>query len=361
MCLSRHIAQLGQPGSASTLVCHEAPSTRLSRHHHMNRDAAPLATTSHSSEVTLRDFSLFIWRNRWFALIASGLCALLAGTLAEVLPSQYEADVTLVPAMQQNSASGLGSLASTLSQVSGLASLAGVKLGSDTEFEAEALATLQSRLLTNDYIRQNNLMPILFSDYWNASTRKWSTYDNGNPPTLWDADRLFEKHLRSLKEDSKSGVITFTITWHNAALAAEWANGLVKLTNDYLRQQDINETNRDIAYLKKEIDNTSDVGLKDAIYAIMETEIRDEMIAKGKTEFALHIIDPAVPPQKKSFPQPLLWTIGAAFAGLILGFLVGVVRETLAEESRYSERMLPAETTSSNTPNGNPDSDSARS
>jgi hypothetical protein len=64
----------------------------------------------------------------------------------------------------------------------------------------------------------------------------------------------------------------------------------------------------------------------------MEEEIKKEMIARGRDEFALRVIDPAVPPEKESFPRPVLWTAGAFLGGIFLGLLVSVLRETLADE-----------------------------
>ncbi len=64
----------------------------------------------------------------------------------------------------------------------------------------------------------------------------------------------------------------------------------------------------------------------------METEIKNEMIARGRTEYALRVIDPAQTPERKSFPRPILWTAGAFLGGIFLGLLVSVVRETMADE-----------------------------
>jgi len=49
--------------------------------------------------------------------------------------------------------------------------------------------------------------------------------------------------------DPKTGLVTLSITWNDPNIAAKWANGLVRMANDYLRDQAIEESERNIAYL----------------------------------------------------------------------------------------------------------------
>lgn len=297
---------------------------------HTSRLSQPVSSTD--SVLTLRDFLLFIFRNKWIALVSAALFAALIGIIAEVVTPEYTASITVLPVTPSGNGIGLSSLSSAFSHFGGIASLAGINLGNTGGLKAEALATLKSRELTDKYIIKNNLMPILFSTAWSKRRNTWKITDTKNIPTLWDANQLFAHHVRTIRNDPKTGITTLTIRWNNPILAAKWANGLVALTNAYLRRQAITEANRDIEYLNREIATTSIVAVKSAIYTLMEDEIKNEMIAKGRTEFALHIIDPAVPPSHKSFPKPLLWTIGGALMGLVFGYIFAVIRETVILE-----------------------------
>jgi hypothetical protein len=238
----------------------------------------------------------------------------------------------------------MASLASAASELGGLASLVGLNFGGAGQQKAEALATLQSKILTYRYIRDNNLLPILYAKEWNPTLKQWKLKDPKKVPTLWKANRLFGKTIRSVDDDPKTGLVTLAIRWKDPYQAAQWANGLVKMTNDYLRQQAIDEARRNIAYLNQEISKPNDVGLKAAIYALMESEIKKEMIARGRKQFALRVIDPAVPPEKESFPRPLLWTVGGFLGGVFLGLMWGILRETMLDErSRHPPgRKTPA-------------------
>lgn len=300
------------------------------------RDRGPArASLAREEGVSLREFLFFLWRSRWLALAAGVICAIAAALAAWIVTPQYTASVVLLPVSTRGGSLGLGG---SVSELSGLASLAGINLSGANQVKTEALATLESEVLTEQYIRQHDLLPVLFSRDWNAATRQWKTSDPEKVPTLWKANRRF-KDIRSIIDDTKTGLVTLTIKWKNPYLAAQWANGLVKLTNDYLRQRAIDESERSISYLSSEVTKTNIVEVKSAIYNLMETQIKNEMVARGREEFALRVIDPAVPPEKKSFPKPILWTAGAFLGGIFLGLLVNILRETVSDElTRGPER-----------------------
>jgi uncharacterized protein involved in exopolysaccharide biosynthesis len=254
-----------------------------------------------------------LFRKTWAIAISTVAAGIAAGLIAWILPKQYTAttEVSPVDYLGGGRESGLNSL---MSQVSGLASLA-ISTPAATARE-ESLATLQSTTLTERFIDANNLLPVLFARSWNPVASHW----RNEPPTLWKANRYFATHVRSVVENKKSGLVTLSITWTDPELAARWANGLVELTNDYLRTKAIADSERDIAYLRDEVTKTNAVEIQKAIYSLMETEYRKAMLAKGGQEFALKIIDRAFAPENPSSPQPLLW-LGA---GLSLGFLASL-------------------------------------
>lgn len=286
--------------------------------------------------VSVREFLLFLWRSRWYALIGALICAAAAAGASWIATPKYTASVVMLPVSSRESG-GLGSLGSAVSQLGGIASLAGLNLGGAETAKSEALATLDSEVLTDEFIQQHDLLPILFPKQWDPATRTWRSGATRKPPTLWEANQVFHG-IRAVDDNPKTGLVTLTVRWTDPNLAAAWANGLVNMTNDYLRQKAIDQANRSIAYLNQEVSKTNIVEVKSAIYSLMEEEIKKEMVARGRRDFALKVIDPAVAPEKQSFPRPLLWTIGGALAGLFLGLLASVLRETMMDEEAGGER-----------------------
>ncbi|MBW4053704.1 MAG: hypothetical protein HIU85_20035, partial [Proteobacteria bacterium] len=285
-------------------------------------DDRPHVLAAREDAVTARDLLLFLWRTRWLAALAGCICAIAAIITAFAVTPEYTAHVELLPVSSRNESLGsLGALVSAGSGLGGLASLAGLSLGGAGGQTTATLATLQSKVLTYRFIRENNLLPILYAKEWNPILKRWKSTDREKIPTLWKANRLFEKKIRSVDDDEKTGLVTLTIRWKNPQQAAQWANGLVEMTNDFLRQQAIEEAQRNIKYLDQQIAGTNIVEVKNAIYGLLESEIKKEMVARGRNEFALRVIDPAVPPENKSFPRPILWTVGAFLGGVFLGLL----------------------------------------
>ena len=56
-----------------------------------------------------------------------------------------------------------------------------------------------------------------------------------------------------------------------------------------------------------------------------EENIESVMLARGSEEYALRVIDRAIPPERASFPQPTVWMVAGVFLGSVLAmvFLLG--------------------------------------
>jgi hypothetical protein len=188
------------------------------------------------------------------------------------------------------------------------------------------VAVLQSEAITERYIRENGLLPVLYSSEWDAVRQQWKTDDPKKIPTLWKANVVFKKGIRFVATDLKSGLVTMVIKWKDPVLAAKWANGLVRLTNDYLRDKTISEAERNISYLGDQAARTDVLGVKEAIYSILQNEIKKMMLARGSAEYALKVIDPAVAPERPSSPQPVIWTLMGFFGGFFVSLAVVFVR-----------------------------------
>ncbi len=272
----------------------------------------------YDDEITLRDLAREMWASR--LMLACVIVVFAAGGIAIGLLAdrQYRASTVLSPALED--ASGrLGALGALASQYSGLASLAGIAVSGGSRKD-EAIAVLQSELLTERYIWDNDLLPVLYADLWDPVSRKWRTNDPQKIPTLWKANRYFDKSIRGVLEDKK-GLVVLSITWKDPKLAARWANDLVRITNSYLRDKAIQEAERNIIYLNEQASKTNVIEAQKAIYSLLQAEINKEMVARGREEYALKVIDPAFAPEKPWSAGPML--LGAL--GLGVGFMAAIL------------------------------------
>ncbi|MDP9065178.1 MAG: Wzz/FepE/Etk N-terminal domain-containing protein [Pseudomonadota bacterium] len=262
---------------------------------------------------SLADVIKVIWRQKILISAATIILTAAAAVLTQVADEKYRASIVLSPVSDDSSGGRLGGLASLASQISGLGSLGFAGPGSAQK--AESIAVLQSEALTERYIKENDLLPVLYDSKWDAVKHTWKSGASDEIPTLWKANQYFRRHIRNVSTDSKTGLTTLTIVWKDPREAARWANGIVSMTNDYLRGRAIEDSERNIGYLKDQFTKTNIIGVQSAINSILENEMKKAMLAQGSREYALKVIDPAVPPEKRSSPIPVLW--------ISLGFLLG--------------------------------------
>jgi LPS O-antigen subunit length determinant protein (WzzB/FepE family) len=285
-------------------------------------------------QVTFRDLTQIAWSRRWLIAISTLICATTACVASQVLPKEYVASVLVSP-VTDSQEGHLGSLSGLMSQFGGLASLAGITPATDQK-RTESLAILQSAALTEQFIAQNNLLPVLYPDMWDARTHSWKTTDPAKVPTLWKANRYFGGKIRTVYIDPKTALVSVTVRWTNARQAASWANDLVAMTNGYTRQQAIDEAERNVAYLQSQAAKTDVVEVKQAIYSLLQTQINKAMIARGTEQYALKVLDPAQAPERPSSPRPILWTAAALLAGFLVSLLVafglGEARKPMSSE-----------------------------
>lgn len=281
-------------------------------------DQAAVAHSAHDDDINFSEiFGALARRWRFIALITFFFAGVSTG-IAFLMKPVYKAEVLILPVTDATGASG--GLAALTSQYGSLASIAGINVGNKDK--SEGLATLSSRLLTETYIRDNNLLPILFEKRWDAEKQQFRPDLRGKVPTLWDGNKKFSKRIRTIVEEKKTGLVRLSISWTDPVLAAQWANDMVKQTNQMLRQRAIDLSTRNLAYLNQQLDKTSTVELRQSIFRLIEAEVKNVMVAQGNEQFAFKIIDPAVVPQEKDKPKRSLYLLMGAFLGFLIASVI---------------------------------------
>jgi uncharacterized protein involved in exopolysaccharide biosynthesis len=277
-------------------------------------------------EVSLKEVLRLLQRRKWRVVSVAVLFTGVAGLAAWLTPNTYRASIIVSAVTNTPGGSGQGGgLGAMVSQFSGLASLAGLALGGDSR-KFESVAVLQSEALIEGYIRENQLLPVLYPKLWDAAGKRWTPTNPKKIPTVWKATQRFKRSIAKVTTDTKTGLVTLTVTWKDAHQAAKWANDLVQKTNDDLRAKAIVESDRNISYLNAEVLKTDVVGVKTAIFSILQNEISKEMLARGSDEYALKVVDPAVAPELPYQPQPLMWMLIGLFSGLLISVIAAFVR-----------------------------------
>ena len=280
---------------------------------------SPNAAQHRQDEVTYFDYWGVLIRYKRTILITTIFLASLATATAFLMTPKYRADVLMAPVIEDKNS---GALSGLMNQFGGLASLAGINVSGGGKVN-EAIATLKSRAFTVKFIADNKLLPVLFSDKWNEEKKEWNVKRVEDTPSMWDAYELFNKEIRDVSTDNRSGLMTLSIVWKDREQAVQWANMLVSRVNKTLRDRAIEEAGKSLDFLNKELSKTSIVELQQVIYRLIEVQTNKIMLANVRIEYAFKVIDPAAVPDEDKFVEPKRKLI--IFAGLFFGFFMGIV------------------------------------
>ena len=258
-----------------------------------------------------------LWETIWSGkvLIAAITAVFTLGGIGYALLAQewWKADVVLSPVEEQSG------MSSTLARFGGLAALAGVDIGAGGG--TEPLAVLKSKEFAREFITDFDLMPVLLEDMKSSDDK---------PLDMRDAVKYFDEKVRTVVEDKKTGLITVSVRWKDADVAALWAGELVKRLNERMRRQALEDAERNVAYLQKEIASATVISLQQSMGRVLEGEMQKLMLARGNEEFAFKVIDRAVPPKTRESPKRSLIAIVSMLAGGFLGLLVVFIRKAIA-------------------------------
>lgn len=292
-------------------------------------------------EISLQDILDSLRHSRWIIVWIMALCIAVSAGIVVLVPNKYAASTVLSVVSHDGNGGLPGELGALTSQFGGIGELAGILPRSDLN-RASIVATLQSESLTELYLKTNDLLPVLFPSEWDSTLQTWRHIGTRETPSLWKGNWLFQKKIMSVTVDDRTGLVTLTINWKNPLTAATWANGIVKLTNGYLRDKAIHESDTNISYLNEQASKTDVLGVKQAIYGLLKNEISKEMVARGSDEYALKVIDPAFPPERPVSPKPILWLAIGSFCGLLLSFVVALARYQLTRGERPPKTGHPS-------------------
>jgi uncharacterized protein involved in exopolysaccharide biosynthesis len=258
------------------------------------------------------------------------LCTGLAVAYALYAPEFFKAETLLAPAQEEKSGAS-----SALSQFGGLAAMAGVTIPADSNVE-RVLATLKTRVFLKKFIEEKNLLPLIFEDNWDKSSKSWIEIEEREEITPEDGIIPLQEAIEVDKD--KSGLVTLSISWKKPEVAAQWANDLVKQLNDQLREQAIADSKKRIGYLEQELAKTTLQDMRAVLYNLLESEKQKAMLANVNENFALEVIDPAVAPKTREKPKlKLIVALGCVCGGFLGIFVVFFAQFLQKLKSKNSE------------------------
>lgn len=281
------------------------------------------------SEVSAQDLFKVLWINRLPVLLIAVMFFATSVFYSLTLNNIYTAESVLAPR-----ASNVES--SRLSQYSGIASIAGIDLGSQSGIAKKdlALELLRSKALLNRLINKYNILPdLMAAESWRISNNTViynnKSYDLENDtwvrnvsipyqsiPSLQEAFEEFTNVI-TISEDPKSGIIIIKISHLSPFVAHQWLNWILQEVNIFVAEKTIDENQSSIEYLNEQVKVTPYAELRTMMFELIKQHTQNIMQAKVNPEYAFTIIDPPLIPERKSSPN-------RAFI-CILGFMLGII------------------------------------
>ncbi|MEO1246017.1 MAG: Wzz/FepE/Etk N-terminal domain-containing protein [Pseudomonadota bacterium] len=281
-----------------------------------------------------------LWRGKLLIVAVTALVTILAVAYVLLAASVYRATTLLSP-VNQDQAGGLAGLAA---EYAGLASLAGINLGSSGgDKTAYALQVLQSRAFISAFISKRDLsVPLMAARRWDAGSdglvldedvydeaaQKWVR--KARPPRTAEPSEQ-EKYeafidILSVAEDTQTGFVFVSIAHYSPSVARDWLHWLVADLNEEIRRQDVEMAEQAIAYLEQQIELTSLAEMREVFFRLIEEQTKTVLLANANREYVLRTIDPPFAPERRWRPQRKLVVLLSFFAGGLLGCLIVLFR-----------------------------------
>lgn len=289
-----------------------------------------------NDDINLLSMIREIW-DRKILLGAICFCFAVASIVLSLrIPNQYISEVLIAPTTTEATKGGLAGLAS---RFSGLASMAGIQLGSQNDNTSLAINLLQSKKFILDFVKKHDLtVPLMATKRWNAETNELEVnekiYDVNTATWVRDVSfpftpepndyEIFEAFSDriTVTEDNNSGFYNLSLEFYSPEIAQQWLTWLLNDLNLVIRQRDIDEADRSIEYLNNAINETNITELHTIFYELIQEQTKTKLLASIKDEYVFEIVDPPYVPFQKSKPRRAFMVIVSTFLGGILGLLV---------------------------------------
>lgn len=283
-------------------------------------------------EIDLRELFSIIWKGKWLIIAITFVFAIGSVIIALSLPNEYKATAVVQP---NDSGSG-GKLASLAGQFGGLASLAGINLGTGESTDAViAMEIMKSWGFAEQFINKHKLaVPLFATEGWSQSTNELiidkDLYDPQQgrwireaprgktvKPTSWELYEEFKERV-GIRQDKETGLLNISVTHYSPVIAKQWTDWLIQDINQHMKERALKEANESIKYLEEQINQTSVAEIRTVFSELIQEQHKTRMLAQVSDEYVFKTISKAKIPEAKVKPKRMIIILVVSFIGLIL-------------------------------------------
>lgn len=294
-----------------------------------------------------------VWKDKILIILLCLLFASCAYAVSLVFPNQYKATVVLAPAQKD----GGGQLGGLASQYGGLAAMAGISVGKESDKTEQAIVLIKSWPFLEYVIGKYNLgadvlaakgfdkntKRLLYDeDLFDEKNKVWvfsKFKDSGGGPTSW---MLYKKlsGMISVQNDKKAGLVTLSVTHVSPIIAKYWLELLTRELNLHFQLIDKEDAKRNIVYLEKKISETSVAEMQNVFFGMVEAQTKVLMLTERSEDYLFRILVRPMVPEEKSFPKRVVFLLLGFFAGFVFWCCIAVVRMYLSSSTVNSPEAV---------------------
>lgn len=291
-----------------------------------------------NDDIRMADLVKILYGNKVLIMAVVLLSVIASVTYAITRDNIYRSEATLVAQTSGSSGQGTG-------QLGGIAAIAGISLGGGAGADKSKLALqiMTSRNFVTSFIEKHDLLvPLMAVKSWDAESNKllidpeiydesseqWVrkySYPQKQIPSLLEAFGEFVKVFK-VSQDEKKGIILVSVEHYSPTLAKQWIDLLVEEINLYMKRRDVEEAEKSLSYLSKQLDRNIPQELKLTLYNLIEEKQRTLMLANVKDDYAFQIIDPAVVPEYRFKPNRFFIVLFSSLVSFMMVSLFVIFR-----------------------------------
>ncbi|WP_111977883.1 Wzz/FepE/Etk N-terminal domain-containing protein [Algibacillus agarilyticus] len=286
-----------------------------------------------------------IWLNKVKIIVTTSIFSLLAIVYVLSLPDIYKSSITLAPTKSDG-----GSLGGLASQYGGLAAMAGINLGGQSNDVEQAIELLESWPFIDNFVKKHDIKADIMAvdkwdkvsgkliydeDLYNSATGKWVVKSGETEDLSPSSYKTFRKISKMIfvSLDNKTNLLNIDVEHYSPLVAKKWAIWLANDINKHFQDRDIEETAKNIDYLKNKVLETNITDMQSVFYNMIESQTKVLMLAEVSKEYLLKTVVPPMAPEEKSKPKRGLKVIFITLLGGLMSVAFFIMRHFLKKRN----------------------------
>ncbi len=280
-------------------------------------------------EIKVKDILSILFKEKILIFSLTLFLTISSVVYVLLLNDIYKSEATLFPKDEEQTSMG--------SQVSGLASLAGIDFSSSKKNLFLYIEVLKSRKFHEHLISfpgvlekliaassfNNSSGEIIFDDnLYDRSSAQWLPEKK---PTKLEAHDFLLENLK-IEREKATGVIRVSFKHVSPYFAKDFLDLVLTEFRKLTVEKDLEETEKSLNYLNEKFSTSKVSSLKSSISSMMQEQLKKQMLIKFKEDYVFQIVDPPFIPEQKVEPQRTQIVIFFFLTGLFLSISTALIR-----------------------------------